>query len=241
MLGHGGEQRIRHITLKIGVIIMLNKKTNPFQLRTLAVAIGFIVTASAYAGNDHGSDHTEKNDSNSVEIHSKHVDSKGGNHVENHGKSTSSNKSFFKSNLTAGVEPLAQGEIKLEQKTSKTEFSAEVKIPVPSTALGVTDTAAANNATLFLVLRDNLGVDYAECHLDLNKTKTVTNRGVSSLIAEYEVKVSNRNGFLQASVGVCDVDLTTTGIQVGVPLIHYGDSAEVTVDTNNAIVGIGRF
>ena len=222
---------------------MLNNKTNPLPLKTLAMAVCLTFAASASASNDHGSNSAENNDSNNVETHSSnHVESKGSNHVENHGKSTSSNnKSQLKSNLTAGVDPLAKGEIKLEQKTSKTEFSAEVKIPVPSTALGVADTTAANNATLFLVLRDNLGVDYAECHLDLNKTKTVTNKGISGLIAEYEVKVSNRKGFLQASLGVCDIDLTTAGIQSGVPLIHYGDTAEVTIDTNNAVVGNGSF
>ena len=142
---------------------------------------------------------------------------------------------------TSGVEPLAQGEIKLEQQTSKTEFSAEVKIPVPSSALAVTDSAVATSATMFLVLRNNLGVDYAECHLDLNNIKTATKRGVSGVIAEYEVKVSDRNGFLQASRGVCDIDLVTVGIQSGIPLIQYGDSAEVTIDTNNAIVGLGNF
>jgi len=62
-----------------------------------------------------------------------------------------------------------------------------------------------------------------------------------SVIAEYEVKISDRNGFLQASLGVCDVDLATVGIQSGIPLIQYGDSAEVTIDTNNAIVGLGNF
>jgi hypothetical protein len=209
---------------------MLNKNTDSLSLKILVAAISLVFSASVTAGNDHG----KNNDENHVETHAS-------NHVENHGNLASSSKTKLKSYLTSGVEPLAQGEIKLEQQTSKTEFSAEVKIPVPSSALAVTDSAVATSATMFLVLRNNLGVDYAECHLDLNNIKTATKRGVSGVIAEYEVKVSDRNGFLQASRGVCDIDLVTVGIQSGIPLIQYGDSAEVTIDTNNAIVGLGNF
>jgi len=209
---------------------MLNKNTDSLSLKILVAAISLVFSASVAAGNDHG----KNNDENHVETHAS-------NHVENHGNLASSSKTKLKSYLTSGVEPLAQGEIKLEQQTSKTEFSAEVKIPVPSSALAVTDSAVATSATMFLVLRNNLGVDYAECHLDLNNIKTATKRGVSGVIAEYEVKVSDRNGFLQASRGVCDIDLVTVGIQSGIPLIQYGDSAEVTIDTNNAIVGLGNF
>ena len=215
---------------------MLNKKINSLPLKNIAIAISLVISASAVADNDHGKNKIETHASNHVENHGNLTS-----HVENHGNLTSNNKIKLKSYLTSGVEPLTQGEIKLEQKTSKTEFSAEIKIPVPSNALAVTDSAVASSATMFLVLRNNLDVDYAECHLDLNNIKTVTKRGVSSVIAEYEVKISDRNGFLQASLGVCDVDLATVGIQSGIPLIQYGDSAEVTIDTNNAIVGLGNF
>ena len=221
---------------------MLNKKINSLPLKNIAIAISLVISASAVAGNDHGKNKIETHASNHVENHGKNkIETHASNHVENHGNLTSSNKTKLKSYLTSGVEPLTQGEIKLEQKTSKTEFSAEIKIPVPSSALAVTDSAVASSATMFLVLRNNLGVDYAECHLDLNNIKTVTKRGVSSVIAEYEVKISDRNGFLQASLGVCDIDLATVGIQSGIPLIQYGDSAEVTIDTNSALVGLGSF
>ena len=221
---------------------MLNKKINSLPLKNIAIAISLVISASAVAGNDHGKNKIETHASNHVENHGKNkIETHASNHVENHGNLTSSNKTKLKSYLTSGVEPLTQGEIKLEQKTSKTEFSAEIKIPVPSSALAVTDSAVASSATMFLVLRNNLGVDYAECHLDLNNIKTVTKRGVSSVIAEYEVKISDRKGFLQASLGVCDIDLATVGIQSGIPLIQYGDSAEVTIDTNSALVGLGSF
>ncbi|WP_262964713.1 DUF3231 family protein [Methylobacter psychrophilus] len=209
---------------------MLNKNTDSFSLKILVIAVTLAFSASAVAGNDRG----KNNGKNHIETHAS-------NHAENHVNLTPGSKTKLKSYLTSGVEPLAQGEIKLEQKTSKTEFSAEVKIPVPSSILAVTDSTVANSATMFLVLRNNLGVDYAECHLDMKNIKTVTKRGISSVIAEYEVKISDRNGFLQASAGVCDVDLAKVGIQSGMPLIQYGDSAEVTIDTNNAIVGLGNF
>jgi len=209
---------------------MLNKNIDSLSLNILVLAISLAFSASAVAGNDR----SKNNRKNHVETHA-------GYHVENHGNLTSSSKTKLKSYLISGVEPLAQGEIKLEQKTSKTEFSAEVKIPVPSSILAVTDSTVANSATMFLVLRNNLGVDYAECHLDLSNIKTATKRGVSSVIAEYEVKISDRNGFLQASLGVCDIDLATVGIQSGIPLIQYGDSAEVTIDTNGSLVGLGNF
>ncbi|WP_432744797.1 hypothetical protein ABXJ76_05225 [Methylobacter sp. G7] len=203
----------------------MNKKTNPLQLKTLAISICLTFTASAYASNDHGSNHVENS-----------------HHDSNHGNSASGgSESKLKSYLIAVNEPLAQGEVKLEQKTSKTEFSAEVKIPVPSTALNVADITAATDATLTLVLRDNLGADYAECNVDLNKIKTVANRRVSILTAEYKVKITDRNGFLQANGGVCDIDLNASGIQSGVPMIQIGDTAEITIDTNGATIGTGSF
>lgn len=223
------------------------------KINTLAAAVCLVFASSTYASNDNDRNHVEG--SNHVENHgSNHVESP--NHVENHGNShvesdhhsirdgnSASGKFKLKSYLSAGVESLASGEVKLEQKTSKSEFSAEVKLPVPSMALGVATVTDASDATLTLYLTDSQGLDYAECSLDLKQIKNTkkTRRSAASSVAEYKVEIKNRNGFLQGQYGVCDVDLNTAGIQSGIPLIQVGDSVEVTIDTNNALVASGGF
>jgi len=209
------------------------------KINTLAAAVCLVFVSSAYAHNDNDSNHVE--DSNHIENHDT-------NNIENddhsdHGGNSPSDKIKLKSYLTAVDEPLANGEVKLKQKTSKSEFSAEVKFPVPSTALDVANVADAQDATLNLHLTDSQGRDYAECSLDLKKIKntTKTRRSAASTIAKYKVEIKNRRGYLQEEFGVCDIDLNTAGIQSGVPLVQNGDTVEVTIDTNNAIVARGSF
>ncbi len=209
------------------------------KINTLAAAVCVVFASSAYAHNDNDSNHVEGLN---------HVENHGSNHIESDHHSvrdgnSGSGKIKLKSYLTAGVEPRANGEVKLEQKTSKSEFSAELKLPVPSAALGVTNAANAYDATLNLYLTDSQGLDYAECSLDLKQIKNTkkTRRSTAGSVAEYKVEIKNRNGFLQEQYGVCDVDLNTAGIQSGIPLVQYGDTIEVTIDTNNAIVASGRF
>ncbi|MEQ1528593.1 MAG: hypothetical protein ABL925_04695 [Methylococcales bacterium] len=223
------------------------------KINTLAAAVCLVLASSAYASNDNDSNHVEG--SSHVENHSSnHTES--ANHVENHGSShvesdhhsvrdgnSASGKIKLKSYLSAGVEPLANGEVKLEQKTSKSEFSAEVKLPVPSAALAVANVTDASDATLNLYLTDSQGLDYAECSLDLKQIKNTkkTKRSAAVAVAEYKVEIKSRNGFLQGQYGVCDIDLNTAGIQSGIPLVQVGDSVEVTIDTNNALVASGSF
>lgn len=217
------------------------------KINTLTAAVCLVFASSTYAGSDHGSNHVEKHGANHVESHgNNHADD--ANHRESDHRYVRNNnaaaKIKLKSYLTAVDEPLAKGEVKLEQKASKSEFSAEVKLPVPSAALGVTNLTDAQDATLTLYLADSQGVEYAECSLDLKSIKNTraTRRAPASSVAEYKVEIKSRNnGFLQEKIGVCDIDLDTAGVQSGVPLVQNGDTAEITIDTNNAIVANGSF
>lgn len=222
------------------------KTFNTPQLKTLALAICLAATTtSVYADKDRNKNHrdNDRNGSHYESNHNNHNDSHDGNHDGNHGDrdGSSSNQrgSKLRAYLNGVTESQATGKMKYEVKSSKTEFGAEVKIPVPSAALEVSNTSDANFATMSLVLSDGSGQAYAICDLDFHKIKTDKYSGVR--VAEYKVEISNRNGYLQEKEGVCDINLNASGIQAGVPAPQAGDYAEITIDTNDAVVVTGGF
>jgi len=88
-------------------------------------------------------------------------------------------------------------------------------------------------------------VDYAECALVMVGTDQETEMEDGALVVKTEAEflVDVRNLFkkgsplLRALVGDCDIDLSTVGIQSGVPVVQAGDSATVTlVDPTEAAV-----
>ena len=210
---------------------MLNKNL-PLILKTLSVAACLALAAPAYASNDknHDKNHASDHDKNHDSDHDRHTS-----------RSKSSSTAKFSRALVGVDELRASGKIKLEQASKKTEFEAEVKVPVPSASLSLDTLAEATGATLTLYLTDATGADYAECDFDLSKTEKSRKRGVISYSAEYKIKLTNRNGYLQEKAGVCDIDLTKDGIQPGIPTLKAGDTAQVGIDTNNAIVAETRF
>jgi len=113
------------------------------------------------------------------------------------------------------------------------EFKAKVKIPVPSPGLGIADAAAAEAADIRLILNDGTS-DYAECFLKFTEVETELEDGVTETEAVYKVMVRSRlkKGVqvLQEVQGTCDTDLTTSGIQAGVPDVQEDDIATAVIN-----------
>lgn len=218
------------------------KTFNTLQIKALVLAICLAATTtSVYADKDRNKNHRndDRNGSHYESNGNDHNDSHDENHDDRSGSSSNQRGSKLRAYLNGVTEYQANGKIKFESKSSKTEFGAEVKIPVPSAALDVSNTSDANYATMSLVLSDGSGQAYAICDLDFHKIKTDKYSGVR--VAEYKVEISNRNGYLQEKEGVCDINLNAGGIQAGVPAPQAGDYAEITIDTNGAVVVTGGF
>jgi len=127
----------------------------------------------------------------------------------------------------AGIPPEsdAEGQAKHKKEThkgvvKKDEFKGTVKIPFPSSALGIIDETAAEGADIRLIL-SRAGFDFAECFLEFDEIEEEDDE----VQAEYKVDVRIKKGAVQAKKGVCDVDLSTAGIQSGVPDAQADDVA----------------
>lgn len=107
-----------------------------------------------------------------------------GNTASSPGTSSSSaqTRTKLKEYLASAVQPEAYGMIELETKTNSTTFESEVKIQVPSPVIGITDSAAAQSASVSLSLLRG-SVEYASCDFDLKKAYTTR--------AEYKVEVAS--------------------------------------------------
>jgi hypothetical protein len=234
-------------------------KTPKFTLRLIAaaLALGVGLASPAFAsGDDHGGSSHHGNgidDHGGGSHHGNGIDDHGGgshhgngtddhgggshhgNGTDNHG---GGNGTTAGASLSGTVQSGAYGKLTLKQQTRATRFEAEVKIPVPATALAITDRAAAENATLTLTLSHADGTPYAECDFDLAKFKSRRSSGQS---AGYKIEIKDRRGYLQERFGVCDIDLSTAGVQSGVPAAQAGDAAEVAIDTNGVVFLGGAF
>lgn len=139
------------------------------------------------------------------------------------------------------LEPGAEGEAKHKKETQKgvvkkDEFKGTVKIPFPSTALGITDEDKAKAADVRLIL-SQAGTPFAECRLAFDKIEADDDDDDddAAVMAEYKVSVRMQKGTVQAKKGVCDVDLLTADIQSGVPDAQADDlvTATLVVDSTD--------
>jgi hypothetical protein len=121
-------------------------------------------------------------------------------------------------------------------------FRTQAKVELPSAALGIVDAATAGAADVRVILTRNT-VDYAECALDFDviDQEVEMEDGQTVIVNEAEFAVDIRNQLkkghlvVRAGKGTCDVDLTTPGVQAGVPAVQSGDTATVTlVDPSEA-------
>ena len=142
-------------------------------------------------------------------------------------------------------EPNADGEA--ERKTQSKSgtlksdaFKADVEFPVPSAGLGITDPTTAD---IRLVLSRG-GKDYAECFLalddDSDNLKSTASSGNNNdgnddddgdeveFKVSIQLKVKQGTPVLTQKEGQCDIDLTMTGVQPGVPDVQVDDVATVS-------------
>lgn len=137
-------------------------------------------------------------------------------------------------------EPKARGEAEFEAKTDKQEFEAKVKVPYPSTALGITDEATAVAALLQIQLSrppatlGGLPTPYASCALELSEIEIEFEDGVAvegHAVYKAVVEAKSKLGVveLKEKRGACDVDLVTANAQPGVPAVQSGDLASVSI------------
>lgn len=143
---------------------------------------------------------------------------------------------------TTALEPDAEGEAKykkqIQKGTTKTErFEAKVKIPFPSTALGIVDTPTAQAADIQLLLSSATTPTayYATCALDLTEIETEFEDGATKTYAIYKVDVRRelRNGSTRQREihGVCDTNTATVAVENGTPAPVDNDIATAVLVT----------
>ena len=101
------------------------------------------------------------------------------------------------------------------------DFVIDVSVAIPSKFKGFQSYDAAMDADVWVTLSSR-GEAYAECQLVL---QPLTWRGP----VNYTVKLMSQNDAVKPFVGICDVDLTAKGIQVGIPVLGFKDAVSVYV------------
>lgn len=145
------------------------------------------------------------------------------------------------------LEPDAKGELRHSTRLRKRRpdqynFSASVRIPIPSPTLGLHDATGAG-AAVVSVLLSRSGTPYADCVLaadeidaddDENESRNEDEDEDQELSARYSLRLRLflKKGVwaLKADKGYCDTDLAAAGIQNGMPNVQTGDVATVTID-----------
>jgi hypothetical protein len=97
-------------------------------------------------------------------------------------------------------EPDAEGQARHKKETrngviKKDEFKATVKIPFPSSALGITTETEAENADIRLILSNT-----AVCFLEFDEIEDEDDEGE---MAEFKVDVRIKKGAVQEKKGMC--------------------------------------
>ena len=192
---------------------MFKKKLTFAVITTLGLAL-WVLPQASLADDHHEGDHHEGRDRH---------DGRGG---------EVKSKAYF-----SGLGIVAKAEHEAKPRKNESKFEVEVKFNLPNTTFDITDVADAQSTDLEMHLLRG-GIPYATCMLDLKSAKTNRRSGVTQV--EYKVEVKNRNGFLQVKYGYCDIDLSTPGVQAGVPAVQAGDAFDVMTE-DGSIVGASFF
>ena len=94
-------------------------------------------------------------------------------------------------------------------------FNAKVIVQVPSKVPGFTTLKGAMNADVRIGLETN-GVQRAECMLAVQPVTSRTH-------VEYALDLRALWFEVRPTIGICDIDMETAGIQVGIPQMHSRD------------------
>ncbi|MDD2769698.1 MAG: hypothetical protein PHT19_13255 [Methylococcus sp.] len=115
-----------------------------------------------------------------------------------------------------------QSGVKLVVKRSwwsanKDQINATATVAIPNTLLGLNASADAAGLNLLVEFRHSDGTAFADCELDLQKAKKKQ--------AVFAANEKFRKGVLQATIGICDPDLTTPVAEQTIPDVRPGDTA----------------
>lgn len=127
-----------------------------------------------------------------------------------HAKKGGNSGSKVKIEVRAELEPIgtsepdAEGQARHKNETrngviKKDEFKATVKIPFPSSALGITTETEAENADIRLILSNTVG-NFAVCFLEFDEIEDEDDEGE---MAEFKVDVRIKKGAVQEKKGMC--------------------------------------
>lgn len=199
---------------------------NRYIIVTAILGVLALLSGQAFADRDGDDDNDCKSGRNRVRsVHSSRSNDgddhkcTGSSSVNSSSNSGTTSRTKLKARLTSALQTGAYGKVEFETKTNSTEFESEVKIPVPSSSLGIADSTAAQGASVSLSLLRG-GVEYASCDLDVKKAYTTR--------AEYKSDViSYRGATPVARIGDC---VNGSGAIV-VPSVQVGDTVEIFVDT----------
>lgn len=115
-----------------------------------------------------------------------------------------------------------QSGVKLVVKRSwwsanKDQINVTATVAIPNTLLGLNASADAAGMNLLVEFRHSDGTAFADCEIDLQKAKKKQ--------AVYVANEKFRKGVLQATIGICDPDLTTPVAEQTIPDVRPGDIA----------------
>ncbi len=149
------------------------------------------------------------------------IDDHGGR--SNSGKITRTRSAKLFAMATAG---LGAGKAQFVQAGDNRQLNVNVKI-LEGTTPEIHSLAEARTLSLTATLSRD-GTDYARCTLQSdNHVSSRLIAGTRLLVFEFKVDQRLVDGRFRSKKGSCDIDLTTTGMQLGVPAVQRGDSIRV--------------
>lgn len=108
-------------------------------------------------------------------------------------------------------------------------FRTVVEIGVPSEVPGLDTLIGVLSADVSIEFNAG-GVPYAQCYLPVQLISSRSN-------AIFELYLEGRGVGVKPHKGICDVDLQTPGIQIGIPLMHAQDLVETIVQVDDVDPG----
>ncbi len=108
-------------------------------------------------------------------------------------------------------------------------YRASIEISVPTDVPGLDTLMDVLSADVRISLSSG-GIPYAECMLPV---QLISSRST----AIFELYVQGRGVGIRPHKGICDVDLSEPGIQIGIPQMHFQDLIEAIVWTGDTSPG----
>jgi Ni/Co efflux regulator RcnB len=198
------------------------------KLMTIIAILFSLSNSIAYARNSEGEHENERHHNHRVDDH-QHSQNRGG-RQSNGNKTETRLRARLSSSSSFATTARSKADYRVKNK--ETRFTVNLHLPFAADSISSIDEAKTLQVKVSL---SRTGTTYAECSM------VIDDDNEENASVEFKLDVRKKsNKLLRTKKGTCDIDLTKSGTQKGIPALQDGDTISIREESRGDFM-VGTF